>query len=189
MTDRAKRYRAQRNKPNGPRRCNFCASRKNVDIDHIEGDEDDGAPENLMYLCRPCNTRKGIIQARHRIGRRTEQYNPESGAARAARSLKEWKAASEIVLGYTPGSVRLATAILRNTSPAKRKIFGDQLERNPAPTFAQYAYGVSIHQRKAHDEGGAIIHSTPPALRHQYAQQIAALKKKHGTGRHSDVPF
>lgn len=231
VTDRAKRYRAQKNKPNGPKRCNFCVSRKNVDVDHIEGDEDDDSPENLMYLCRPCNTRKGIVQARNRIGRRTEQYNPESVKERAARSLKDWKAASEIVLGFTPGSVQLATHMLRNTPPDRRKKFADQMDaRNPyksaaqrrqfhamlergeispaivakwdreseglqmnpnapAPTYAQYAHGVSIHRRGARDEGGAIIHATPPALRHKYAEQIARTKKQRGTAGRSEVPF
>jgi hypothetical protein len=76
ITDRAKRYRANSNPPPGPRRCTFCASRKNVDIDHVSGNEFDDSPENKMYLCRSCNTRKGITQARHRIGTRTRQYNP-----------------------------------------------------------------------------------------------------------------
>ena len=29
---------------------------------------------------------------------------------------------------------------------------------------------------KAHRSGGAIIHATPPALRHRYAEQIARTK-------------
>lgn len=222
ITDRAKRYRAQRNRPPGPRRCNFCVSRKNIDLDHIDGDEADSSPRNLMYLCRSCNVSKGITQARNRIGVRTNQFNPQSKGARTA---AQWRRAAQIVLGAQSGPVGAATALLQNTEPEKRVKFADEIERrnpfkseaqrrkfyamasrgeipaatvrkferetppgtvNPeAPTYAQYAHGVSIHTRGAHDEGGAIIHATPPALRHRYAQQIARTKRQ----RRGTVPF
>jgi hypothetical protein len=266
ITDRAKRYRAQRNRPAGPKRCGFCASRENIDVDHIEGDEDDGEPENLMYLCRPCNTAKGITQARNRIGRRTAQYNPGKPRLHTADTLnqmisklhtKAFKAfpsspvqkeiqaeiarleemrrklkaeknptfaqyvnAAQVLTGRSAGDARAATATIRATPAAKRQAYTDRIERanpfrseaqrrkfyamlqrgeitaatmrkmqadNPAPpppTFAQYAFGVSIHTRGAHDEGGKIIHATPPAKRHQYAQEIARRKAE----RYS-VPF
>lgn len=48
---------------------------------------------------------------------------------------------------------------------------------NPAkgevPTLKQYAWAVSNHTREAHDEAGAIIHATPPALRSEYARAMA----------------
>lgn len=222
LTDRAKRYRAQRNRPAGPRRCNFCTSRRNIDVDHITGDETDGGEENLIYLCRTCNTVKGIVQARNRIGVRTRQFNP-SGGFRAFRN------AALVLMGIQPGDAAAATAEIRATSPAQRIAYGDRLEReNPfvseaqrrkffamarrgditmrelgkwiretgsrqlpkrknagPPTFAQYAHGVSIHRRGAHDEGGKIIHATPPQLRHRYAKQIARTKAQ----RRSEVPF
>jgi hypothetical protein len=214
ITDRAKRYRAQRNRPPGPKRCNFCARRQNVDIDHVTGDESDGEPGDLIFLCRRCNTSKGITQARNRIGVRTRQYN---GTFRA--TLAKWKHSAAVLLGLAPGDAAEATEVIRLTPPSKRVEFGDQIEAanpfkseaqrrkffamyergeipratlqkflrgNPAaPTFAQYAHGVSIHQRGAHDEGGAIIHATPPALRSRYAQQIAEAKRK----RRGTVPF
>lgn len=286
LTDRAKRYRANRNAPPGPRRCNFCTSRKNVDIDHISGDESDDEPENLMYLCRPCNTLKGFQQARNKIGVRTRQYNPEPRP-----TLEKFKHAAAILLGKIKGSVAQATAYIRSVAPEKRAEFaGDLAERNPfrsaaqrrkffamaergeisqtvlkkfardtppgalpehvnpffgpqsrfdprkykgaayglevdvtgrgrweeqglyrtkteaekegrairkkegmdyrvkvtrdtrnPPTFRQYAHGVAIHQRKAHDEGGVIIHSTPPELRSKYARIIASIKRQRGT--------
>jgi hypothetical protein len=53
------------------------------------------------------------------------------------------------------------------------------------PTFEQYAWGVAHHSRGAHDEGGAIIHSTPRHKRIQYAKRIAEIKR----GRRGEVPF
>jgi hypothetical protein len=72
------------------------------------------------------------------------------------------------------------------TPPETRAKYSGMIERsNPAaPTYAQYAHAVSIHQRSAHDEGGKIIHATPPALRHRYALQIARTKRQRG-----EVPF
>lgn len=181
LTDRARRYRANRNPPPGRRQCNLCGSRKNVDIDHIDGNEDHGEAWNLMYACRPCNVAKGITQSRNRIGRRTEQYNPTRGA----HSLKEWRQAAGIVTGLTAGPVGLATSLLQNTSPAQRAKYGEAIAKNPTPTFQQYGFAVAHHQRGRHDEGGEIIHATPPAIRSQYAERIAEIKR----GRRGDVPF
>lgn len=183
LSDRAKRYRANRTPPPGPRRCNFCASRKNVDVDHITGDESEGEPENLMYLCRTCNTRKAVVQARNKIGIRTRQYNPQRSA-----NFHEFRHAAMVLAGAEPGNASEATAILRATSPELRLKYSERIAagmRNPDPDFAQYARAVSIHRRGAHDEGGAIIHSTPPALRSQYAREIAAIKQQ----RRGVVPF
>jgi hypothetical protein len=213
VTDRAKRYRAQKNRPPGKKVCTFCGRRRNIDIDHITGDESDGTVDNLMFLCRACNTTKGIVQARHRIGIRTRQYNP----ARRRVNFTEFKEAARTLLGG-PGDPGEATWLIRTTPPEQRAEFAERiaesnpfksdaqrrkfyamLERgeisaatlrnfsrdNPSfPTFAQYAHGVSIHRRGGHDEGGRIIHATPPAARHKYAQQIARLKRLRG-----EVPF
>lgn len=179
ITDRAKRYRAQKTKPNGPKRCNFCGSRKNVDIDHVSGDESDMETENLMWLCRACNTTKGIIQARNRVGVRTLQYNPEPRP-----TLAKFKHAAAILLGRIKGDVAAATAYVRGILPEKRAEFSAKMaDENPAPTFGQYSHGVSIHRRGARDEGGEIIHATPAALRTRYAKKIAAIKKERGTDR------
>jgi hypothetical protein len=183
ITDRAKRYRANQTPPTGPRRCNFCGSRRNVEIDHITGDESDGTPENLMYLCRPCNTKKGIIQARNRIGIRTRQYNPQRTA-----TFAQFRHAALILIGAAPGDPATATAAIRATSPATRREYSERIAaqmRNPTPTFQQYARAVAIHQRGAHDEGGVIIHATPPAERSRYASQIADIKRQ----RRGSVPF
>jgi hypothetical protein len=179
ITDRAKRYRAGKNVPPGPKRCNFCGSRKNVDVDHITGDETDGDPGNLMRLCRSCNAKKGVTQARNRIGVRTRQFNPQG-----ASNFTQYRNAVDVLLGISPGDASEATMLIRATSPAARNRFGEKLAKNP-PTYQQYARAVSIHKRGSHDEGGTIIHATPPALRSRYAAQIARVKKQ----RRSEVPF
>jgi hypothetical protein len=181
ITDRAKRYRANRIPLPGPRRCTFCASKKNIDVDHISGDESDGEIENLMYLCRRCNARKAITQARNRIGVRTAQFNPQP-----APSFREFQHAAAVLLGLRRGDAAHATALIRATPPAKRAEFAARIARNPGPPdFKQYVHGVTMHQRGAHDEGGKIIHATPPELRSEYARQIAGIKAR----RRGEVPF
>lgn len=215
ITDRAKRYRAQNNAPPGRKICNFCANSANVDIDHITGDESDGEPENLMYLCRECNTTKGIVQGRNRIGARTRQYNP----ARRPATFAEFKQHAAALLGLR-GNAGEATAAIRATPPATRAKYAERIaQANPfktsaqrrkffamaergeisrstlqkfargnpaAPTYQQYARAVAIHTRGAHDEGGSIIHATPPALRSKYAREIARTKASR---RGEEVPF
>ncbi len=198
ITDRAKRYRAQRNHPPGPKRCNFCGSRKNIDIDHITGNEADEEADNLMYLCRTCNASKAVQQARNRIGVRTRQYNPQR-----VPSLAQFRRHAAVLLGLAPGDVATSTAAIRATPPATRAQYAnnpsfhvkhhgrgpDNME-NPVPTFQQYGFALGIHRRKAHDEGGSIIHATPPAVRSRYAKRIASIKRQRGTDqRRGDVPF
>jgi hypothetical protein len=178
ITDRAKRYRANANPPPGRRACNFCASRKNVDIDHVGGDESDDAPENLIFLCRQCNTRKGITQAREGIGRRTAQYNPATQP-----TLKQFVDAIQVLRGDKPGNARRAGEVIRGTDDLHRGRYREMIAkaRNPkpeTPTYQQYAYAMTIHTRGSHDEGGKIIHATPPAKRSEYARQIAAGKRR-----------
>ena len=79
-TDRAKRYAANRNVADDPKKgCLFCGSKRFLTVDHLSGDESDGTPANLAYLCKSCNTRKGATFAKAGIGRRTAQYNPDLG--------------------------------------------------------------------------------------------------------------
>ena len=213
ITDRAKRYRANRNPPPGRRICNFCA-RRPVDIDHVNGNEADDSPANKIFLCRPCNTQKGVVQARNRIGVRTRQYNPWKMP-----TFAQFKEGAAILLGFAPGNVAHATELVRQTPPEKRAEYAEKIEaanpfksdaqrrkffamaargeisaatlakfrrENPAsPTFEQYLHGVKIHTRGAHDEGGKIIHATPKATRREYAERIADFKRQ----RRGVVPF
>jgi hypothetical protein len=76
ITDRAKRYRAQQCVPPGPKRCALCNGTRNLVVDHRDGDESNGRPGNLRYLCKRCNTVKGLRDKRQGRGTRTRQYNP-----------------------------------------------------------------------------------------------------------------
>jgi hypothetical protein len=185
ITDRAKRYRANRNPPEGPRRCGFCAAKNPRDIDHIDGDEGNGAAHNLQYLCRSCNTLKGLAQRNAGAGRRTAQYNPER-----APTFRRYVDAVLVLRGDNPGNVAKAARVLQATPPESRREYIERIgaARNPqpgTPTYAQYAHAVSIHQRGAHDEGGKVIHATPPGTRSSYARRIAATKKQ----RRESIPF
>ena len=53
---------------------------------------------------------------------------------------------------------KLSAAWKRIGSPVRTRQYNPPAA---VPTFQQYAWGVSNHERGAHDEGGAIIHATP----------------------------
>jgi hypothetical protein len=75
ITDRAKRYRANHDVPEGARVCLFCGSTKDLGVDHIDGFEEHGEPENLIWLCRSCNQLKSSVYVKAGLGRRTAQFN------------------------------------------------------------------------------------------------------------------
>ncbi len=84
VTDRAKRYRANQPgcKPGGVKQCKLCKAKRDLMVDHKDGDESNGRKSNLRWLCRSCNTYLGAEMARTGQGRRTVQYNPsEKGGA------------------------------------------------------------------------------------------------------------
>jgi len=78
LTDRAKRYRAQKN-VTGPRRCVLCGSTKDLGVMHLDGDESHGEAKNLAWGCRSCNQKLSHGFKRAGIGVRTRQYNPSQG--------------------------------------------------------------------------------------------------------------
>lgn len=79
ITDRAKRYRANVDAEGMPRVCMFCGATKDLQVDHLDGYEEHGEPENLIILCRSCNQLKSSVFKAAGLGRRTEQYNPFLG--------------------------------------------------------------------------------------------------------------
>lgn len=55
---------------------------------------------------------------------------------------------------------------------------------NPgAETLAEYVEAAVDHQRGQHDDGGRVIHETPPARRRAFAQEIWRRRRAHGTDR------
>src|SRR5579885_1316578 len=158
VTDRALRYRAQRNPPPGPRVCHYCGSDRNVEIEHVDGREENTKPENLSWACRSCNTRKGAYFARQDVGRKTRQFNPSK--ARGARTLRQWLNAVLSIQGVggdlTPTQ---AIATIQATPHAKRTAFirqiaaGNIAARNPQPELGPHG---PIFRQFYHDAKGAI---------------------------------
>lgn len=194
VTDRALRYRANANPPEGPEVCAYCGAGGRLDIEHLDGCEENGAPENLAWACRSCNTTKGATFARLGIGRLTRQNNP---AVAAAGTVAKYAATvAQLLAGESAAAVKKAIRMMQATKPATRAKHAGALRKgyrskNPGapasgPTFAQYAYAVSIHQKGAHDEGGAIIHATPKDKRSEYARRLAAGRKRK---EREEVPF
>jgi len=81
-------------------------------------------------------------------------------------------AAKNLAYGCRSCNQRLAAQWKRLGSPVRTR----QYNPSTVPTFKQYARAVSIHERGAHDEGGAIIHATPRSKRIEYARRIAEAK-------------
>jgi len=124
VTDRALRYRANANPPKGPKQCLWCNSKKNVEVGHLDGHEENNKPANLHWTCRSCNTALGHAFKKLGIGRRTRQYNP-SGAA----TLGQWLNAVQSAKGDSGGTMDLDAAIemIRYTSPIKRSEFAREI--------------------------------------------------------------
>lgn len=78
VTDRAHRYRAQKN-VTGAKKCVICGSKRYLDVMHLDGDESHGQPSNLAYGCRSCNNKLAAAFKRVGKGRPTNQYNPAQG--------------------------------------------------------------------------------------------------------------
>jgi len=120
ITDRAKRYRANAPEccPPPPRRCELCHSRRFIVVDHIDGDESNGSPENLRWLCKSCNTKLGLAMARAGIGKRTRQRNP------GARTLAQY---AEAVSQHTRGQHDAGGEIIHDTSKETRRKFAAEI--------------------------------------------------------------
>ncbi len=63
-------------------------------------------------------------------------------------------------------------------NPKKKAKAKTRRSSEKIPTFNQYLYALSVHRPLMHDEGGKIIHATPPHIRREYAQRIADFKKE-----------
>jgi hypothetical protein len=139
ITDRAKRYRAHHPDvaPAKPKRCGFCGSGRNVVPHHINGVEDDGEAQNLMWACKSCNTKVGLRMKKAGLGKRTRQYNPGRRARGGLREqLKEYGAAIKVMRGEWDGDVSKAVATIyatprdvrsaytAKTWPVRRHLYG-----------------------------------------------------------------
>lgn len=124
ISDRAKRYRAnsEENRPPGPKRCAFCGARENVIVGHLNGVEDDGAPDNLMWTCRRCNAQQAALLKRKGLGKRISQMNParRRGSMTRAQLYSAYGESIRIMRGQEPGDVAKAVAFIRSVPPETR---------------------------------------------------------------------
>lgn len=146
ITDRAKRYRANHPDflPADPKQCGFCGSVRTVEVEHISGNESDGARENLMWACRSCNVKKANLMRRNGLGKKTRQYNAgkiRTNARATKAQMDEYGTAIKIMRGDFEGDVGKAVATIRATPPAIRSAF----TRRSWPTRKQL-YGASGRQ-------------------------------------------
>lgn len=129
ITDRAKRYRAQRRIEQPEKRCIYCGRQRGarLDVEHIDGIEAHDNPENLGYACRPCNTRKGVVFARRGKGQKTRQFNPRR-QAKGAQSLGQYMKAVLTTQGYEQGmTLDAAVSMLKATPAWKRSEFAREI--------------------------------------------------------------
>ena len=126
ITDRAKRYRAQSAevRPPGPKRCAYCGSKRNVGIDHVDGNEDHGEPENLVWCCKACNSVKDNVLKAAGLGKKTAQYNPKRrGGGSKRREMEEYAAAIKVMRGQFDGDVAAAVRTIKSTPPSVRSAY------------------------------------------------------------------
>lgn len=96
-----------------------------MEIAHVNGREEDNAPENKIWTCRSCNVRCGNALRAAGIGRLTRQFNP---ASRGAKSLGQWLTAVLSMKGEsTAMSVPDAVAMVRATQPEDRSDFAERI--------------------------------------------------------------
>lgn len=162
LTDRAHRYRANAEPPEGPKVCAFCGSKTKIMVGHLDGHEAHNEPENLVWTCRSCNSFHANALKRARMGKRTAQFNPSKSGG--ASNLGEWAQAVGAIRpraqrkGGGKGSI--------GTSDRNRDLVSDMKVSDAV----------------------AMIRATPAHKRSEFAAQLG----KHKGGRRggsSNVPF
>jgi len=135
LTDRAHRYRANAEPPDGPKVCAFCGSKTKIMVGHLDGHESHNEAENKVWTCRSCNTLHGNALKRARMGKRTAQFNPSKSGG--ATNLGEWMQAVGAIRPhkYPDKNAGLsstmktsdAVAMIRATPAHKRSEFASKL--------------------------------------------------------------
>ena len=129
VTDRALRYRANAPecRPPGPRFCAFCGATRNVEVGHLDGHEEHIHRSNMIWNCRACNTRLGVVFKRLGLGRKTRQFNPE---ARGAETYQQWVLAVTSMKGASDAmTVPAAVEMIRATPPEDRSRYAREIWR------------------------------------------------------------
>jgi 5-methylcytosine-specific restriction endonuclease McrA len=128
ITDRAKRYRAQKAAPPG-KRCGLCGAvlktSRNSMVHHLDGNESHGSPENLLRVCRSCNGRADRVLKAHGRGIRTRQYNP----SRRVPPIQAYLSAVRILKGEVAGDLTSAIATVHATPALARSDYALEVWR------------------------------------------------------------
>jgi len=94
-------------------------------VGHVDGEERNTAPHNLMWTCRSCNVLCGNALRRAGVGMKTRQYNPQS---QGATTLGQWLAAVTSMKGNSDAmSVDAAVAMIHATPPEARSGFAKEI--------------------------------------------------------------
>lgn len=187
VTDRAHRYRANA-LASGRRVCALCGSKKNLTVDHKNGQPDDTRRSNLQYLCKGCNTAKGFWFKSIGKGRLTHQYNPAGGPPsyeQYAWAVSQQEHSGEhgeagAIIHATPKDLRreYAERIGRKASRTKRERADDRW--NPANPWP---FGKRLTARDTTPAtGGAAYHSA------KRKPAVSKSKKKSESGGFFSVP-
>lgn len=156
-------------------------------VDQLRGDAE-GSRASVLRAIRSVQLTSSPL--RRQFARRMEK-NP-AGLLTLADYLTAAHTLDSARQGGAYRSLDQAVSKVINTPRSRfNRLHAAARAQNPAhkyPTYEQYGLAVAMHQPGAHDEGGAIIHATPPALRSRYAKRIAEVKRsRRGSG--GDVPF
>jgi len=188
----------------------MCGSTRNVEVAHLNGHEEDGAPENLAWQCRSCNVRCANALRAAGLGRLTRQFNPAEAdewliqRARASATGAGIHRVEQLIGGYrmyaavlrrkpedreTERQFRKAEAMLRAASARRANPSGG------AKSLAQWLTAVRSMKGEADTMPVAaaveMIRTTPPERRSSFAREIWELRRaRYGpTGRSAGVPF
>lgn len=143
LTDRAYRYRANQNAPKTRRQCAFCGTKKNVEVGHVDGHEENDSPENMIWTCRSCNVVAGNTMRAYGLGRLTNQYNPgrrlNPASGGGAKSLGQWMQAVGAITPHqdrgdrglsSDMDVKAAVQMIRDTPQSRRAKFAAELNKH-----------------------------------------------------------
>jgi hypothetical protein len=137
ITDRALRYRANDAIPEHTRVCFCCGGKGRLEVAHLDGHEENTAPDNLSWTCRSCNVSVGNVLRKNAMGRLTHQYNPTKGGGAA--TVGEWVQAIGAVTPHidrgdrglsSSMSVSDAVAMVRATPHHRRSQFAAELRKH-----------------------------------------------------------
>jgi hypothetical protein len=136
VTDRALRYRAQKN-VRGPKKCVICGSTRNIDVMHLDGNESHGDAANLAYGCRSCNGKLAAAFKRLGKGRPTNQYNP-AGKEPPTFQQYAWAVSQQTGREYVKG---------RGFSEGDHGEAGAIIHATPRSLRAEYAARIAAGKR------------------------------------------